>query len=224
MVAFDAAAAIAEFSEDSSRTSLQLPHMTTGERKIVKKLLDAFPELHCKSFGFGQERQLHILKHDATKQDDEINCCEKTLGSSALNDLSLLSVERNIIVRNTFLDIESTIVDERVVKSMPHGMFSKCVLAELANAAFQESITEPEAEPSAKPKTVEASDDSPPLLPGACVVVEGLTKLPAFNGLTAVVQGWDEASGRYDIMLVTGAGSQQAKIKSENLRLLTSPR
>ena len=42
MDAFDFAAAIAEFALDSQRTSLQLPQMTTGQRKNAKKLLEQY--------------------------------------------------------------------------------------------------------------------------------------------------------------------------------------
>jgi hypothetical protein len=59
-----------------------------------------------------------------------------------------------------------------------------------------------------------------PLVPGALVVVEGLVKLPAFNGQSAIVQGWDESTGRYNIVVASADSCQQAKIKRENLRLV----
>lgn len=36
--------------------------MTTGQRKQVKRLIGEYPELTCESYGFGQERQLHLFK------------------------------------------------------------------------------------------------------------------------------------------------------------------
>lgn len=55
---------------------------------------------------------------------------------------------------------------------------------------------------------------------GALVIVQGLTKIPAFNGCSAVVQGWDEETQRYNILLAAPGGSQQAKIKQENMRVV----
>merc|ERR1719231_1334974 len=55
---------------------------------------------------------------------------------------------------------------------------------------------------------------------GALVIVEGLTKVPVFNGCSAVIQGWDEETQRYNIVLAAPGGCQQAKIKQENLRVV----
>mmetsp|Transcript_18156 Transcript_18156/g.31865 ORF Transcript_18156/g.31865 Transcript_18156/m.31865 type:complete len:445 (+) Transcript_18156:79-1413(+) len=60
------------------------------------------------------------------------------------------------------------------------------------------------------------------LSPGTSVVVEGLTKCPAFNGLPGVIDSFDAANERYDVLLMfqDGSGSRQlAKIKGENLRV-----
>jgi hypothetical protein len=217
MAAFDITSVIGDFRDDAKSTSLVLPHMTTGQRKQAKKVLEQFPDLRCESFGFGQERQLHVFKQDGTLT------AQRTL------------TQQDIQVRNTFVHIADTPVDERVVQSMPHGMFSQCVAAERSckEAACDSSVvasdaagpvSEPEAEPTAAGQDV---TEQPPWQrqfgPGALVIVEGLTKLPAFNGLSAVVQGWDESSCRYSIVLVNGSsGCQQAKVKEENLRLLLS--
>lgn len=53
---------IQEFLADDSRSTLGLPHMTTGQRKQTKKLVEQHPGLRCESFGLGQERQLHLFK------------------------------------------------------------------------------------------------------------------------------------------------------------------
>lgn len=216
MAPLDLANAIAEFRADDQSGSLVLPHMTTGQRKQAKKLLEQFPDLRCESFGFGQDRQLHLFKQDAP----------------TVQRLT----QQDIQVRNTFVHIADTPGDERVVQSMPHGMFRQCVLTETCckdmaiDAAVPTSdgagqVFEPEAEPTA---TCQDFVAQPPLQkperqfgPGALVVVDGLSKCPAFNGLSAVVQGWDEPTGRYSIMLVNGTGvCQQAKVKEDNLRLL----
>jgi len=240
MAAFDVDTAISEFFADSARTSLELPQLTTGQRKSTKALIGQHPELRCESFGFGHERRLHIFKigcefeapqpaTESLPQQDTSVCAPE----ASHQELPLLDVP--LPVRNTFIHIESVPVDERAVQSMPHGMFRQSLLLEAAckppcKAADDEApvavfkakfartpspASEPEAEPTAQ------ADHRMPLGLGALVVVEGLTKLPAFNGLSAVVQGFDHACGRYSIMLVAANGAcHQAKIKEENLRLL----
>merc|ERR1711972_1082942 len=116
-------------------------------------------------------------------------------------------------VRNTFIHLETAPTDERAVQSMPHGMFGQCLSAEKSHNDTNAYASDGKIMP-------------PPgstFSPGSLVVVEGLEKSPAFNGLSAVVQNWDEACGRYTIIFGS-AGSQggcrQAKIKEGNLRLL----
>lgn len=202
MVAFDAASAIAQFVSEPERTSLELPHLTTGQRKHVKALLQQYPDLRCDSYGFGADRRLHVFKKGCTPDSD-------------LDDDTAQISSAQLPVRKTFIQFDET-ADERAVQSMPHGMFRQSILAE----SHGQTAPEPEAEPVTSPPAYEA-DRHAPLGIGALVVVEGLTKLPAFNGLSAVVQGWDEATGRYSIMLVSvEGGCQQAKVKQENLRLL----
>merc|ERR1712224_834637 len=55
---------------------------------------------------------------------------------------------------------------------------------------------------------------------GAEVMIEGLVKLPAFNGQCGVVQSFDTETGRYTVVL---ASKQLAKIKRANFRLLVPP-
>lgn len=224
-MAFDASSAIAEFLADPELTSLELPHMTTGQRKNVKSLLEQYPELRCESFGFGAERRLHLFKAGCAVDPQQQDL-------SATDNAHVLSAQ--LPVRNTFIQFGAR-VDERVVQSMPHGMFRQGVQAELRAAQADKvdkapvmadktdcSIpTTPASEPEAEPMACPPIAQCMPLSIGALVVVEGLTKLPAFNGLSAVVQGFDELSGRYSIMLVSAnGGCQQAKVKEENLRFL----
>merc|ERR1711865_944057 len=69
---------------------------------------------------------------------------------------------------------------------------------------------------------IDSSDQSQPLNAGALVVVEGLVKLPAYNGRSAVVEDWDETTGRYSVLIACPSGCQQAKVKAENLRKIMS--
>jgi len=52
------------------------------------------------------------------------------------------------------------------------------------------------------------------------VVIEGLIRIPEFNGRSAVIQDYDEVAGRYNILLAHSGGCQQAKIKEDNLRMI----
>lgn len=232
MVAFDIATAIALFVADSERASLELPHLTTGQRKSAKILLQQHPELSCESYGFGSERRLHLFKIGSKPETCPPTKLWQNLPAGKLP------------VRNTFIQFEDTPFNDRAVQSMPHGMFGQHVLAEACGKAAKEEAalpfsgaedeatehmvfcttptSEPEAEPTAHAPKVEAqSTQRVQLGIGALILVRGLTKAPAFNGLSGVVQCWDEALGRYGILLVSADGAcHQAKVKQENLRLL----
>merc|ERR1711920_512678 len=58
---------------------------------------------------------------------------------------------------------------------------------------------------------------------GTEVVISGLVKCPAFNGLSGTVQSLDVQSGRYDILVTIAAGGHKwAKVKRENLQLVST--
>jgi len=59
---FDVEAAIGAFLADPQRSTLELPHMSTEDRKRARRLAERHAELTCESFGFGADRQLHIFK------------------------------------------------------------------------------------------------------------------------------------------------------------------
>ena len=59
---FDVSGAVQAFLADTMSTSLELPHMTTGQRRQTKKLVEQHPKLTCESYGLGQERRLHLFK------------------------------------------------------------------------------------------------------------------------------------------------------------------
>jgi len=250
------ASAIFEFLADPVRDSLELPHMTTGQRKSIKKLVQQQPELSCESYGFGAERQLYLFKTSvgSNKDVDRSRSASpggdcSTAASEASSDSMMDSAIRGshpanhelafpaIQVRNTFVHYEDSYpCDEQATKSMPHNMFSQCLKAEAAqrqrpvDRRHAASALTPDVESMESAVVAEAQPaqvlvgQKAQLYPGALVRVDGLLKLPAFNGCSAIVQGWDEAAGRYDILMVSaaanGGGVQQAKIKEENLRLL----
>lgn len=306
MSAFDVATAIDEFLMESDRTSFELPHMTTGERKSTKKLLEKYSEVRCESYGFGAERKLTLFKksmleasQDSKNLDQShtlaavavsikntfidgwaaptpepvvFRSLQNVADSRGLDFAAIVKMSRKgeveitsadgsntatntlapaitiptfgdspsasprlqrgastapmeVQVRNTFVHFEDLVrSNERAVQSMPHGMFKQCILAEASQGGqttptttsgynTPTTISEQEVEfmPSAADTQVSV---------GALVVVEGLLKAPAFNGCTAVVQGWDEEAKRYNILFASTGGSQTAKIKEENLRVM----
>ncbi|CAK0866750.1 unnamed protein product, partial [Prorocentrum cordatum] len=117
----------------------------------------------------------------------------------------------------------------RQVQSMPHGMFRQQLWAE----ALSESVAEqalmsptlspaaegPEAEPAAAVEQLDLSEAAAEdqLPPGVEVEISGLTKCPAFNGRRAIVQSYDQETGRYDVALWCNGGEQKAKVRRENL-------
>merc|ERR1712139_454653 len=91
--------------------------------------------------------------------------------------------------------------------------------------AITYAVAVPSSEPEAEPMLSSTDDEAEPvaaltLSPGALVVVEGLVKVPAFNGRSAVIQGFDEETGRYNILIASSSGCQQAKVREENLRVI----
>jgi hypothetical protein len=291
MSSFDVAEAIAVFIADPSCDTLELPHMTTGQRTQAKKIMEKYPELRCESYGFGADRQLHVFKRGTVKEsqadppaayeapeglmnavsikntfiDGWAGCepepmvfrslqaplskdilgyvanaeesCQRADGSDCSTSASdkefqesSLCPESSMVqkrevktptlqdmavvhVRNTFIHLEAASTDERVVQSMPHGMFGQYLSAERSQK--ETNANESDAKPMPPPGSA--------FSPGALVVVEGLEKSPAFNGLSAVVQNWDEACGRYTVIfgsIGVNGSCQQAKIKEGNLRLL----
>jgi hypothetical protein len=172
-------------------------------------------------------------------------------------------------MRNTFIHIESVPVVERIVQSMPDGMFRQCLNAELSaqhigidtsgaipdddqeDSALEGSVplTGPLLTPphSASPAPLAYAPPQPPPAPAAAapscpppqsepagqfialgteVIIQNLVKLPAFNGLTGVVQSLDAPSGRYDVLLADPAGAsgwRWVKVKGDNLIVKVPP-
>jgi len=250
---FDIEKALKDFLSDTTCKEIQLPHMTTGQRKQAKKLADQYPEIKCESYGFGADRKLHFFKVDAvspdakgespdssgrsrTKSSERSTSASGTASpdsrpsSEGIEPAASDAQDTNgpapelIRVRNTFIHVESTsLADERVVQSMPHGMFSRCWLEESKGSVNEVVESTPAPRVAVPPPAVEAPKEI--FAAGAEVVIEGLTKFPAFNGLQGTVQSLDDETGRYNVLLASfdGSAGQCAKIKAENLRLLVPP-
>jgi hypothetical protein len=136
----------------------------------------------------------------------------------------------DIEVRNTFIHFEDVPADERVVQSMPHDMFRQCLLSE-ASAVHTTSNPNVGKVPDASSRPVPLIKHDVSMLatgvvlsPGTQVVIDGLLKLPAFNGLRGTVQSLDEESGRYNILLSSPVGGHKtAKVKGDNLLVVSPP-
>lgn len=285
----DIQALVDAFVADATSSSIELPHMTTGQRKHTKRLLEQHPEVTCESYGFGKERKLHLFKvtdqpsEAPVTQDDvdapaavltpeasfsnSVQCimdgpvCKLDLasvkeaadmaaegghfasdGSTAApspcpSDASPASTFRGaaplppwfrlppgleVEVHNTFVHYKKSPANQRVVQTMPHCMFRQCLLAEALSES--EKVLAPEVIDAhtslllTKEEPLQAREEM--LVVGTEVVIEGLSKLPAFNGLTGTVQSFDDLSGRYNILLSSPVqGHKVAKVKRENFRL-----
>lgn len=211
----DITAVIEEFLADSSRSSLQLPHMSTGQRKQAKKLASMHPELRCESYGFGEDRQLHLFKEGAVGAEAAAQATQEKIASLPCHEVH---------VKNTFIDGWSVPEQEGVIfRSMPTRLNKYLAELEESKAAVAMAPTTSDCSTSASGGA--SSDADEVQLPaGTQVMVEGLTKAPMFNGCLGVVDAWDAEAGRYSVRLASAASPgtyQQAKIKAENLRPLT---
>jgi hypothetical protein len=244
---FDAVAVIQAFMDDKTRCQLELPNLTAVQRKQTKSVVEMNVELTCESFGFGTERQLHIFKKSSgavpqvsregasefhlasiNERPCETFECDRSTSASAstpeTGDREILAelgqpaappLPRGLSVRNTFIDVEDEHADNREVQSMPHGMFGHYLKRELSERTAGGRSTLP---------SISAALDVSALIPGTPVVIDGLQKCPAFNGSTGTVQSFDQESGRYSILLTTPAsGHQWAKVKPENIKVLSPP-
>lgn len=72
----DVEAVIANFVADMSRDVLELPRLTTGQRKQARRVAEQHFQLACESYGFGLDRRLHLVKRAAGEKD----CGELTCG------------------------------------------------------------------------------------------------------------------------------------------------
>jgi len=210
----DLEAAIATFLADAARASWELPALTAEQRREAKRLAEAHPELRCESFGLGAERRLHVFKRsdlalplpprgDKAERHSDTSTCASPSSAARMPLLQ---------VRNTFLcTVDAEAGDTRAVQSMPGGLFGHLLLEELLQSKL--SLPGGAFEEPAAP--------SGPFESGMEVEIHGLTMCPAFNGCRGSVQQLDEASGRYDVLL-EGPGQRWAKIRAENLRLVSA--
>lgn len=215
----DIDAAIASILADPNCVSLELPCLLTAEqRKLAKRAVAEHPDLKCESFGMGGDRRLHVFR------------CKPKEGANLALDCS----PHRVNVKNTFIDdwvdTEGVSVDRRVVQSMPHNMFGQCLSAELSEhskSSVEERGSTPPLrvnEDAASAKCGTAQDlrlvEEQVIVLGTPVVIDGLIKSPGFNGSRGVVQSWDAASGRYNVLLSSSVigGHRFAKVKAENLQ------
>lgn len=228
--AFDAAKCLACFLADELQTSLELPRSLSAEqRKQVKKLVEQHPNgaLRCESYGFGADRQMHIFKVTEKSPADSAGSTaafNSSSNSSSNSPREGHPTKKELQVRNTFIHFEESSKakgDERVVQSMPDGVFRQNLLAEAAERAAASGcgVVKVEHDPqlAVAGEAMDLQEDV--LSPGMQVCVHGLVRAPAFNGRSGIVQAFDPEAGRYSVLLSLESGTTQlAKIKADNLR------
>jgi len=294
----DVNVSIAEFAADATRLSLELPHMTTGQRKHTKTLLESYSELKCESYGLGQERRLHLFRvaagspaiddlvsMEAVKESEAAstqnvvaapapckNAVQCVMGgpvstlelgslkegadesehasftdasttppSPCRSDSSSPSTARSDLpawfrlppgleleVQNTFIHFKNPSTSQRAVQSMPHNMFRQCLFAEAVKKQYEKEeefektqmseLVDKSAAPPMDAFPTEGRDENSCITIGTEVVIVGLSKAPAFNGVTGMLQSFDEQSGRFNILLSSAVGGHKlAKVKRENI-------
>ncbi|CAE7518273.1 KCNJ11, partial [Symbiodinium sp. CCMP2456] len=112
------------------------------------KLAEKYPEINCESYGFGEERRLHLFKSSASLKaglakegsregaraecaSDQSTAVSGATSPDSAEDASggvfedVAALPSNLYqVRNTFIHIEEQgVADQRNIQSMPHGMF-----------------------------------------------------------------------------------------------------
>lgn len=153
--------------------------------------------------------------------DDELALLERHLGFSAFRDGAYGS-RRSISKQESATT--SALLDFFCfdAEGPPFSM-----VAEAEDWRLGESSSS-EATPSSGASSV--GDHGPPsdlggadfgFVPGTAVFIVGLQRAPSFNGLQGMIESWDEAEGRYNLLLLSPAranGQRRAKVKPENLR------
>jgi len=220
---FDVEMAIATLLADPDRVSLELTCcLNVEQRRHAKKVAEKHPDIYCESFGLGKDRKVHLFKHKS-------------------------AMSSGVSIKNTFIDdwinADRAGADERLVQSLPHNMFAQCLSAEQSAHAAQ-TVEDHDAAPTVEDDDVPASSslskdvavinalmalshlhggtlmEEQVFALGTEVMIDGLIKAPSFNGSCGIVQSWDAATGRYNVLLAsaTASGQRWAKVKSENLQ------
>lgn len=169
-------------------------------------------------------------EHDTPGDVSPVGSTTASQSSSAVvsgSDATPHALPEGLRIKNTFIcGPLGESLDTRAVRSMPPGMFKRCLLEDwIAFPRAEAADVEPVAAQQGVDR-VEQPGEMPTLAPGTEVIIQGLTKLPEFNGLRGTVQCLDEAIGRYDILLPEPVGTSQrwAKVKRENLSVVVQPR
>mmetsp|Transcript_37375 Transcript_37375/g.108051 ORF Transcript_37375/g.108051 Transcript_37375/m.108051 type:complete len:341 (+) Transcript_37375:47-1069(+) len=236
-------ASIAEFAADTSRSELELPRgMSAEERKQAKLIVDQHQGLKCESYGFGSERRLHVFKDrvrvkntfidDWVANPTEAPHCRSLPPGIQLCGASSLRLRKR---EEDCVALSPIAALSPVVEASPGGGGAAAARPSRTGADFSFGLPDmPEgahfmAGPAQEPKVAalasplaQASETSP-LPVGTEVVVDGLSKLPAFNGQSGVVRAYDAETGRYTVVLdqpvaVGATMHRNAKVRIENLR------
>jgi len=174
----------------------------------------------------GNERTTCSSSSEARTRESSRGSSPLPSSPSRIPDIPELPVEpQELPMRNGFIHFDNTPVDQRVIRSMPHKMFSQCVLEESSSPVCNQNA----AATATGHVTSPAPTLSTPhnggcwLAAGAEVYIDGLTKSPQFNGLVGMVESFDEVSCRYSVSINSPSavgGRQTAKVRSENLRCI----
>lgn len=123
--------------------------MTTGQRKHARKVVEAHTELRCESYGFGQDRKLHVFKQDGVCRHGSSNqVVGGVTGAGARTEHQDDTSSPNAAVnaKNTFiddwpnLDMNAQETDQNILGSMPKQL-SKGLLPAHGSCSVAEKIS-----------------------------------------------------------------------------------
>jgi len=137
--AFDAEAAIKALLADPSLASLEMPGLTVDQRKEIKQVVNQHPELKCESFGFGEDRQLHIFKRrpsTAASTATDVPSVSTDVPSAAASSAATENwappggrfIEKNTFIHDWVESEDESGVESVIFRSMPVELSERCLL------------------------------------------------------------------------------------------------
>jgi len=224
---FDIQAEIMLFLASDNCHSLEFPRsLTSVERRQAKLVAEQYPELKCESYGFDSDRRLHLFKRSATTHVrvkntfiDGWDAHDSSKGDEPFfyRSMPAMHLEDNAYSYSGKAcngKLELPPLFRNLLTQAAHGQHDATSPSSISSDLHDLIYTG-------------ANSDVPMSAPpgvfrypvGTRVVIQGLVKLPTFNGLVGEVHSLDEETGRYDVLLASPSGGVQwAKVKYENLK------
>jgi len=227
---FDIQAAIMRFVASDDRFSLEFPRsLTSNERREAKLVAEQYPELKCESYGFNNDRRLYLFKRSSTTllkvkntfiDGWDANDASKEREPFFYRSMPAMLLEEvcsscsNKACDGNHGSLELPPLSRNLVTQPAHGQDNTTPQSSRSSDARELVCASPKSD---------VTRSAPPGVfrypVGTHVVIQGLIKLPTFNGLVGIVHSLNEETGRYNVLLPSpSGGGQWAKVKHENMK------